>query len=412
MRNLKQKIYACMILSSFFGAFNSYAYNDQQLVDGKYYLKFNEKTCKIVDDGANNKCVYENKGYKIKLTCKNSRILFTREFAYCHHRTDLTIESNRTLRGIHFAADYKLSSIHNGLAKFDILYNYDGAIPVEHGFQREDNVKNINMSPVKNEDGETSEGNLIGLLMDGTPSVEHISEIFEQPAQNYRTILINVLDDTLKLNEEIASSHQAGHMGRYIESLKDCIAVLDVKNKYYALDWRVQECSRRVLVFGTVLNEIVADYAHVEKLKPYLKSITNLTESIRKIYGWDRGLAGNVSKATGSLLEVIQLELREILTLKISAGTTNFEIYSKLMKEVATLVSKVNSARSGDSALQRYMWDFVDIWNGEQWQTELKSLLSSTVDENHVVLTKIQLMFMAAESFNDLTKADLEIPLQ
>lgn len=406
-----------MILSTLFGAINSHAYSDQEVVEGRTYLKFDRSSCLLIDDGAENKCLYEKNGHKIIVSCQSYKLSFALEveggYAFCASDSSMTISSNRSIFGMHIKASPVIKSIDSGTAEIDLFRFKDAQSEIKViNFERDSKVKVIEQKVKKDEFGYYDGTSLIGLFVDATPSVENITGIFEQPAQAYKSVLENVLENTLMLNEEIASSHQAGHMSRYIESLRDCIAVLNEKNKYFALDWRVQECSRRVLVFGTVLKEIIADYSHVTKLRPYLESITNLTDSIRKIYGWDRGLAGNVSKATSSLLEVIQLELREILTIKISSGTTNFEIYSKLMKEVGALVSKVNSARNGDATLQRNMWDFVDVWNSEQWQLELKSLLSAVSDDNKIVLSRLQLMFMATESFNDLTKADLEIPLQ
>ena len=218
-----------------------------------------------------------------------------------------------------------------------------------------------------------------------------------------------VLERTLSFQSHIAKSHQ-GHLDRYVQSLKDGIAILNDEKEYSLLDWRVLESSRRIMVFGIVAGEILEDYGHVPNLQGDIDAITTLTKEIRRSYGWGKGLAGDASKAGGALLELMEFELSEIVLVKIAAGFSNIKIYTNLMKEVKKLMVKVNTSKSGDMAAQRGIFTLLDAWNSNEWQKELKTLIEAKPDFKKLIAKKLNILLMAVQSMADLSNMDFENP--
>jgi hypothetical protein len=218
-----------------------------------------------------------------------------------------------------------------------------------------------------------------------------------------------VLRNVVSFKNEIARSHR-GHLDRFNKALEDGIKLLSEKDKngqivYSIVDFRVQENARLIVVFGTVINELLTDYDDVERLSNSIRSMRVLVSQLRDAYGWNRGLAGNVSKASSSLIEVVRLELQELASIKMAMGATDFKIYLDLLKVARTLQSKVDAARSGDMRAQRDIWELLELWNSQAWQSELGRLINAGPDFKNLVLPKVSMLLYAIESIEDLTDA-------
>jgi hypothetical protein len=213
---------------------------------------------------------------------------------------------------------------------------------------------------------------------------------------------------------EIARSHR-GHLDRFSEALREGIALADTKNPqgkyvYSIVDWRVQENARLIVVFGTVLNELLTDYDDVARLKNSITAMRTLVDQLRDAYGWERGLAGTVSKASSSLIEVVRLELQELASIKMAMGSTDFQIYLDMLRVTRTLQAKVDAARSGDMRAQREIFDMVDLWNGKLWQDEMGRLMNAGPDFKNLVIPKLSMLLYAIESIADLSEQNFIIP--
>ena len=213
---------------------------------------------------------------------------------------------------------------------------------------------------------------------------------------------------------EIARSHR-GHLDRFSEALREGIALADTKNPqgkyvYSIVDWRVQENARLIVVFGTVLNELLTDYDDVARLKNSITAMRTLVDQLRDAYGWNRGLAGTVSKASSSLIEVVRLELQELASIKMAMGNTDFQIYLDLLRVTRSLQAKVDAARSGDMRAQREIFDMVDLWNGKLWQDEMGRLMNAGPDFKNLVIPKLSMLLYAIESIADLSEQNFIIP--
>lgn len=213
---------------------------------------------------------------------------------------------------------------------------------------------------------------------------------------------------------EIARSHR-GHLDRFSEALREGIALADTKSPqgkytYSIVDWRVQENARLIVVFGTVLNELLTDYDDVARLKNSITAMRTLVDQLRDAYGWNRGLAGTVSKASSSLIEVVRLELQELASIKMAMGNTDFQIYLDLLRVTRTLQAKVDAARSGDMRAQREIFDMVDLWNGKLWQDEMSRLMNAGPDFKNLVIPKLSMLLYAIESIADLSEQEFIIP--
>ncbi len=213
---------------------------------------------------------------------------------------------------------------------------------------------------------------------------------------------------------EIARSHR-GHLDRFSEALREGITLAETKNAqgkylYSIVDWRVQENARLIVVFGTVLNELLTDYDDVNRLKNSITAMRTLVDQLRDAYGWERGLAGTVSKASSSLIEVVRLELQELASIKMAMGSTDFQIYLDMLRVTRTLQAKVDAARSGDMRAQREIFDMVDLWNGKMWQDEMARLMNAGPDFKNLVIPKLSMLLYAIESIADLSEQEFIIP--
>ena len=221
----------------------------------------------------------------------------------------------------------------------------------------------------------------------------------------------NALNAANMFKGQIAKTHR-GHMSRFMQSLSDGISLLDPNNKdkVSIVDWRVQENARLIVVFGTIMNELLTDYDDVDSLKVAIASLNSLVNQLRVSYGWERGLAGGVSKASSALLQVVRLEIQELASIKMAMGDSNLSAYTNILRTSGTLLAKVNGSKSGDMKAQREMFDFADAWNSADFQTELTNMMNAGPDFKNLVLPKLTMLLKSVESINDLADAGLTIP--
>ena len=135
-----------------------------------------------------------------------------------------------------------------------------------------------------------------------------------------------------------------------------------------------------------------------------------LVSQLRESYGWEKGLAGTVSKASSSLIDVMRLELQELDSIKMAMGTGEFHIYLDLLKITRTLQAKVDASKSGDMKAQREIYTLVDLWNGKLWQDELGRLMNAGPDFKNLVVPKLSMLLFAVESVADLSEQDFIMP--
>lgn len=242
----------------------------------------------------------------------------------------------------------------------------------------------------------------------------YLKDAYASSSRMLRSSYSGVLRNVTGFKNEIAKSHR-GHLDRLTETLQAGISLLDTKAKdgkaaYTVLDWRVQENARLIVVFGTVLNELLSDYDDVQRLQTSIKSMRVLVDQLRLSYGWDRGLAGTVSKASSSLIEVVRLELQELASIKMAMGAGDFQIYMDLLKVTRTLQAKVDASKSGDMKAQREIFSLVDLWNGQTWQAEMAKLMNAGPDFKNLVLPKLSMLIFAVESISDLSDQEFIIP--
>lgn len=224
---------------------------------------------------------------------------------------------------------------------------------------------------------------------------------------------VNALNASNMFQGNIAKTHR-GHMTRFMQALQDGISLLDPNNKdkVAIVDWRVQENARLIVVFGTIMNELLMDYDDVENLKVAIQSLNSLVNQLRTSYGWEKGLAGTASKASAALLNVLRLEIQELASIKMAMGESNLEAYTNLLRTSGVLLAKVNASKSGDMKAQREIYDLVDAWNSPAFQTELKKLVNAGPDFKNLVLPKLVMLIKTVESINELTDAGMNLPDQ
>jgi hypothetical protein len=249
-------------------------------------------------------------------------------------------------------------------------------------------------------------------LSTGVPTF--LKENFTAVGNILRSSYTGVLRNVTGFKNEIAKSHR-GHLDRFNKALQDGIALIDAKDAkglklYSVLDWRVQENARLIVVFGSVLNELLSDYDDVERLKISINSMRVLVDQLRLSYGWNKGLAGTVSKASSSLIEVVRLELQEIASIKMAVGSDDLKVYMDMLKITRTLQAKVDASKSGDMKAQREIFEMVDLWNSKVWQDEMGKLMNAGPDFKNLVIPKLSMLIFAIESISDLSDQEFLIP--
>lgn len=251
-------------------------------------------------------------------------------------------------------------------------------------------------------------------LSTGIPN--YLKDSFTGAGNLLRSSYVGVLRNVNGFKNEIAKSHR-GHLDRFTKSLTDGIALLDAKDAkgkgiYSVLDWRVQENARLTVVFGSVLNELLTDYDDVARLQTSIKSMRVLVDQLRQSYGWNTGLAGTVSKASSSLIDVVRLELQEIASIKMAAGSTDTElkVYMDLLRITRSLQAKVNASKSGDMKAQREIFDFVELWNSKAFQDEMSRLMNAGPDFKNLIVPKLSMLIYAIESIADLSDQEFIVP--
>lgn len=249
-------------------------------------------------------------------------------------------------------------------------------------------------------------------LTTGIPTF--LRESFVGAAQILKSSYTGVLRNVTMFRGEIAKSHR-NHLERFMAALQSGISLIDAKDAkgnslYTVMDWRVQENSRLVVVFGTVLNELLTDYDDVERLKISIESMRTLVDQLRLTYGWQRGLAGTVSKASSSLIDVVRLELQELASIKMAMGAPDLAVYMDLLRITRSLQAKIDASRSGDMKAQREIFEMLDKWNDRVWQDEMARLMNAGPDFKNLVVPKLSMLIFAMESIADLTEMDFVIP--
>ncbi|MBK7890698.1 MAG: hypothetical protein IPJ84_07585 [Bdellovibrionales bacterium] len=158
------------------------------------------------------------------------------------------------------------------------------------------------------------------------------------------------------------------------------------------------------------MNELLSDYDDVEQLKMAIKSLSSLVNQLRLSYGWERGLAGTVSKASSALIQVIRLELQELASIKMAMGDSNLQTYTKLLQISKNLLAKINASKSGDMRAAAEAGEFVTVWNSRDFQYELTKLLNAGPDFKNLVLPKVVMLLKAVESMNEFAETEMTIP--
>jgi hypothetical protein len=226
-----------------------------------------------------------------------------------------------------------------------------------------------------------------------------------------------VLENLEAFRSKIAKSHR-GHLDRLEDAVKDGIALLEAKDDkglplYPITHWALQENARMITVFGTILNELLADYSDVTDLTINIEAVKTLVEQLRIAYGWEHGgLAGTVSKASSSLVDAVRLEVQEIYGLKLAIGmdAANQELYLDLLKTIRNFKAAVDGDKSGDMRGMREISPLVEIWNSSSWQAEINGLFKAGPDFQNMVVPKMVMLLYAMESIEDLSKAGFTLP--
>jgi hypothetical protein len=349
-------------------------------------------------------CTINEGGITLKLSCQSGGTsLFYNgnygEYIACNNYGSLVVESNAPIKEVKtkyyntFDNDSKLSYAKTSS---DTVINLD--------------VKNSFSFTMKYSSSDGYNGNLNSIHFSfGTQN--GLTESLQAADGILFASYSNALTAANLFKGEIAKTHR-GHMARFMTALSDGITLLDPanKDKVSIVDWRVQENARLIVVFGTIMNELLTDYDDVERLKTAINSLKSLVDQLRVSYGWERGLAGGVSKASSALLQVVRLEIQELASIKMAMGESNLTSYTTLLRTSGVLLSKVNGSKSGDMKAQREIYDFADAWNSADFQSELSKLMNAGPDFKNLVLPKLIMLLKSVESINDLADAGLNIP--
>ncbi|MAZ47899.1 MAG: hypothetical protein CME65_05010 [Halobacteriovoraceae bacterium] len=343
-------------------------------------------------------CIYQG-SFTVEITCSGSSIRTDANMIACDGYEDMTIKTSAPMLGIDNGAilthrrgtTYAATSASQGylgLPENTHEITIDG--------NSEDNPELISVD-----------------INTGIPTyiVDNLSAASNSLRFAYSGVLRNLND----FESQIARSHR-GHLVRFKSVLTDGIDILselddDDQPVYGIVHWKVQENSRMIVAFGSILDELLTDYDDIERLQYSIRAMRTLVAQLKESYGWGRSLSGQVSRASSTLLEVVRLELQELGGIKMSIGA-DVSVYSQLLTISAQLKAKVDSSRSGDMRAQREIFDFLDAWNSSAWQAELDTLVNAGPDVRNLVTPKVVMLLQAMESLEDLTDAGFELPME
>jgi ribosome-binding factor A len=174
-------------------------------------------------------------------------------------------------------------------------------------------------------------------------------------------------------------------------------------------DVKILEDNRLVMVYATVMNQLLQDYEDIEAIKPIVSTLEKIAGQIRKDYGWgDDGLAGSASKSFAALSTVIDLELGDLYRMSAEFSQSPGAI-STLIRANSKIISTDRGASAGDVAAKAKVQDFNTAWNSPDWQAMLTQLINAPVDYQGEVQPKLRLLLTAVESMSDLSGLDFTI---
>lgn len=358
-----------------------------------------EKAC--ANSTGKKSCVYEN-DFRLVVSCSTSLGRSTHYgYMYCNNQGTMTIESNYPMSEI--IARYEMRRGD----KLGDYYTYEDSgtshFTLRDGEEMKFSIRySYDYSPILN------------MIKFKTGMASHLNGSLKNASGILKGSYAGVLRNLNDFETKIAKSHRS-HLLRFKKALTDGISYLseeqkDGSKKYSIVHHKVQENARLIVVFGTVLDELLEDYDDVGYLQVSIKSMRILVSQLRLSYGWEKNLAGNISKASDALLEVIGLELQELASIKMAFSQTGYEVYVKMIYHLKQLQAKIKTARSGDMKGQREIYALVDEWNSSAWQNEILDLLNAGPDFKNVVLPKLAMLIYAVESVEDLTEAGFVIP--
>ena len=112
--------------------------------------------------------------------------------------------------------------------------------------------------------------------------------------------------ETLTFQKHMSKSDRnLDHFERFIVSLEDAQSIIEDKRNYSVVDWRIQEGMRRVVSFGMIISDLLWAYEDVPGAAKNIENIRAFRDELKAIYGWEGTIAGNVSKTTSALLELV-----------------------------------------------------------------------------------------------------------
>ena len=219
-----------------------------------------------------------------------------------------------------------------------------------------------------------------------------------------RNALKMIKKETLNFQRHMSKSDRnLDHFERFIVSLDDALTIIDDKKNFSILDWRIQEGMRRVVAFGMIISDLLWAYEDVPGAAKSIQNIRAFREEVRASYGWENTLAGNVSKTTSALLELVHYEISEIIKVKVTTGEDDsFGTYRLLTNRIRNLIVKINSSDGGDIQAGQHIGPLMETWNSPEWQQELKRLMEAKLDIRKLVRPKLKYILNAMLALEEL----------
>ncbi len=219
-----------------------------------------------------------------------------------------------------------------------------------------------------------------------------------------RNALKMIKRETLNFQDHMSKmDRNLDHFERFIVSLEDALMIIEDKKNYSILDWRVQEGMRRVVSFGMIISDLLWAYEDVPGASRNIQNIRRFRNEVRSTYGWDDTLAGNVSKTTSAIMELIHYEISEIAKVKIEVGSDDkFSTYRSMTNELRRLIALINASDGGDIVTGQHVGDLMALWNGAEWQEELQKLMEAKLDMRKLVRPKLKYVLNAVMALEEL----------
>lgn len=202
---------------------------------------------------------------------------------------------------------------------------------------------------------------------------------------------------------------------RHVQRLKAALAkglqlmTADNKALISALDVRLLENLRVVMVLITVLDKVLEDWAVVVNVKRSIEILREFNQEIRKVTGWGSNFVGTGSKSYAALSEIIDLDLKDLYGVAASLGQMRPDVFNEMIRANQNLGAATKAAKGGDAVVASRVVALANVWNSTAWQNILHAFFQAPPDYNSYIQMRLLNLVTEIEALQDLSNVNFVV---